>query len=105
MGLQFKFNCWAKLALCIIDGWDFKKEYTTCGCELKPSISDRTSLLQVAGGTDIIKKTLAQFLPATVSTCLVADLHCYDAFPALAALEDNGCLKLRVVNLYTGTLQ
>ena len=46
------------------------------------------SLLQVAGGTDFIRKTMHAFLPDTVSTFILLDLHCYDCFPALAALED-----------------
>lgn len=44
--------------------------------------------LQVAGGTDFVRKTLGAFVPESVSTCLLADLHCYDGWVALAALED-----------------
>ena len=47
------------------------------------------SLVQEAGGTDFVRKTLASFLPDTVATCVLADLHCYDGFPALSAIEDN----------------
>ena len=42
---------------------------------------------QVAGGCDFVRKTLAAFVPDTVSTVLLVDLHAYDAWPALAALE------------------
>jgi hypothetical protein len=42
---------------------------------------------QVAGGSDFLRKTLAAFLPATVSTTVVCDLLGYDAFPAMATLE------------------
>ena len=43
---------------------------------------------KVAGGCDIIRKTLSAFVPESVQTCLMVDLHCYDCWPALAALED-----------------
>lgn len=42
---------------------------------------------KVAGGTSIIHKTLVAFLPPSVTTVLVLDMHAYDGFPALAALE------------------
>lgn len=42
----------------------------------------------MAGGTDFVRKTLGAFVPESVSTCLLADLHCYDGWVALAALED-----------------
>ena len=42
---------------------------------------------QVAGGCDFVRKTLAAFVPDTVGTVLLVDLHAYDAWPALAALE------------------
>ena len=47
-------------------------------------------LCEVAGGTSIIHKTLQAFLPATVGTVLLVDMHGYDGCPALAALEA-GC--------------
>ena len=42
---------------------------------------------EVAGGCDFVRKTLAAFTPETVSTTLMVDLHGYDSYPALAALE------------------
>lgn len=42
---------------------------------------------QVAGGTDIVRATLREFLPASVNTCILLDILAYDGFPALAALE------------------
>ena len=44
--------------------------------------------IQVAGGTDFVRKTLDAFTPPTVSTTVLCDLLGYDAFPALASLED-----------------
>jgi len=41
----------------------------------------------VAGGTDIVKRTLASFIPPSMHTTMILDLLAYDAFPALAALE------------------
>ena len=43
---------------------------------------------KVAGGCDLIRKTMSAFVPDSVQTCLMVDLHCYDCWPALAALED-----------------
>ena len=36
----------------------------------------------------MIHRSLESFMPSTVSTIVLLDLHGYDAFPALAALED-----------------
>ena len=55
---------------------------------------------KVGGGTDIIHKTLSAFLPESVSTCLMVDLHCYDCWPAMAALEDR--LSVLVIGTYSG---
>lgn len=44
--------------------------------------------IEVAAGTDIIKRSMADFLPSTVATTMMIDLLAYDNFPALAALED-----------------
>jgi len=43
--------------------------------------------LEVCGGTSIIHKSLQAFLPQSVATTVVIDMHGYDGFPALAALE------------------
>ena len=43
---------------------------------------------KVAGGTDFVRSTLKAFVPATMHTVMMIDLLTYDAFPALAALED-----------------
>ena len=43
---------------------------------------------KVAGGTDFVRSTLKAFVPATMQTVMMIDLLTYDAFPALAALED-----------------
>ena len=40
-----------------------------------------------AGGTSIIHKSLQAFLPASVATTVLVDIHGYDGFPAIAALE------------------
>ena len=45
-------------------------------------------LLQVAGGTDIVSKTLAAFCPQSMSTKVVIDIVGYDTWPALAVLEE-----------------
>ena len=45
---------------------------------------------KVSGGCDFVRKTMDSFKPATASTCLIVDLHGYDCWPALAALEDCG---------------
>lgn len=45
-------------------------------------------LTEVAGGTDLIKRTLKAFVPESTSTTLLVDLHAYDCWPALASLED-----------------
>lgn len=44
---------------------------------------------KVAAGTDIVKQSLRAFLPPSMSTVMLVDLMSYDAFPALAALEDS----------------
>ena len=44
---------------------------------------------EVAGGTNILHQTMQSFLPASVATCIVIDLHGYDGWPALSALEDS----------------
>lgn len=49
-------------------------------------------LTEVAGGTDLIKRTLKAFVPDSVSTTLLVDLHTYDCWPALASLEDTTAL-------------
>ena len=46
---------------------------------------------EVAGGCDFVRKTLAAFTPETAGTTLMVDLHGYDSFPVLAALE--ACLS------------
>ena len=50
---------------------------------------------KVAAGTDIIKATLNSFCPATMSTRMILDLVTYDAFPALAALEDSNMCSVK----------
>ena len=45
---------------------------------------------EVSGGCDFVRKTMDSFKPATASTCVIVDLHGYDCWPALAALEDFG---------------
>lgn len=45
---------------------------------------------QVAGGTDIVKKTMSAFCIASSQATALIDLHAYDGFPALAALEVTG---------------
>lgn len=44
---------------------------------------------KVAAGTDIVKQSLRAFVPPSMSTVMLVDLMSYDAFPALAALEDS----------------
>lgn len=43
---------------------------------------------KVAGGTDFVRSTLRAFVPASMQTVMMLDLLTYDAFPALATLED-----------------
>lgn len=45
-------------------------------------------VLQVAGGTDIIRKTIAAFSPQNMDTKVVIDAISFDGWPALACLED-----------------
>lgn len=44
-------------------------------------------VLQVAGGTDIIRKTIAAFSPQNMDTKVVIAIS-FDGWPALACLED-----------------
>ena len=44
--------------------------------------------LQVAGGTSIVKESLAMCKPCTVATTMLVDLHCYDGWPGMAVLQD-----------------
>ena len=37
-----------------------------------------------------MQQTLTAFRPTTVMTTVLIDVHSYDAFPALAAMEDAG---------------
>ena len=52
----------------------------------------RMLYFQVAAGTDIVKKTLDAFGVPTVATTVLLDVHGYDAFPSLCALEEGGKL-------------
>ncbi|CAL1150425.1 unnamed protein product [Cladocopium goreaui] len=52
------------------------------------AFTDAQELRQVSGGCDFVRKTMDSFKPATASTCLIVDLHGYDCWPALAALEE-----------------
>ncbi|CAK9101906.1 Uncharacterized protein SCF082_LOCUS47637 [Durusdinium trenchii] len=52
------------------------------------AFTDIQELKQVAAGTSMIHRSLESFMPSTVSTIVLLDLHGYDAFPALAALEE-----------------
>lgn len=47
----------------------------------------RLLAIEVAGGIDIIQKTIAAVNPPSVQTTVVVDLHTYDGWPALACLE------------------
>lgn len=42
---------------------------------------------QVAGGVDIIKKTIQAFCVPSSKVSMLVDMHAYDSFPALCALE------------------
>lgn len=47
-------------------------------------------MIQVGGGCNLVRKTLAAFLPPTAKHTVLLDLHGYDGWPALAALEAQG---------------
>ena len=79
------------------------------GCLVKFSLKCHSCLFQVAGGVDIVKKTLDHFLPPTIKTALLLDLHAYDCWPAMTTLQD--CLgrirfriMLRICNLYLNSV-
>ena len=42
----------------------------------------------MAGGCDFVRATLKTWVPASMQTTMVLDILTYDAFPALAVLED-----------------
>ncbi|CAL1162578.1 unnamed protein product [Cladocopium goreaui] len=74
------------------------------------AFTDTQEMKQVAGGTDIVKRTLASFIPPSMHTTMILDLLAYDAFPALAALEEVASSKRMmcgsvVLNAAPGTLQ
>lgn len=46
-------------------------------------------VLQVAGGTDIVRKTIAAFSPQSMATKVVIDPISFDGWPALGCLEDS----------------
>lgn len=54
---------------------------------------------KVAAGTDIVKASLRAFVPQSMATVMLVDLVSYDAFPALAALEDSLaiCKQLNII--------
>ena len=52
--------------------------------------SSPNTVEQVAGGTDIVKKTMNAFCIPSAKASALIDLHAYDGFPALAALEVTG---------------
>jgi len=54
---------------------------------------------KVAAGTDIVKASLRAFVPQSMATIMLVDLVSYDAFPALAALEDSLaiCKQLNII--------
>lgn len=52
------------------------------------AFTDTQELKQVAAGTDIVKASLRAFVPQSMATIMLVDLVSYDAFPALAALEE-----------------
>ena len=47
-------------------------------------------LVQVAGGTDIVIKSLNAFCPQQMATRMLVDVMAYDGWPAMACLEDYG---------------
>ncbi|CAL1142471.1 unnamed protein product [Cladocopium goreaui] len=47
---------------------------------------------EAAGGTSIIHKSLQAFLPASVATTVLVDIHGYDGFPAIACAEESRVL-------------
>lgn len=50
---------------------------------------------EVAAGEDMVRKSLEAFTPSSVATTLVVDMMTYDAFPALACLQEpRGCREL-----------
>eukprot|EP00435_Cladocopium_sp_Y103_P069260 s569_g33.t1 len=73
----------------------YKPEAATSTPHLGRAFTWAQEMRQVAGGCDIIRKTLSAFVPDSVQTCLMLDLHCYDCWPALAALEE--CAEKRRV--------
>ena len=46
------------------------------------------TLAKVAGGVDFIKRTLSAFSIPTSKQTFLVDLYGYDAYPALACVED-----------------
>lgn len=93
--LHFWGRCLAKAAKSSLphmgraftDVQELKQAWAECGLWmfLTPLLPS-----QVAGGTHIVQQTLNAFRPSTVMTTILVDLHSYDAFPALAAMEDAG---------------
>ena len=53
-------------------------------------------IIKVAGGTSIIKKTLASFKTSARHTVLI-DMFGYDGFPGLACLEECKTLPNRII--------
>ena len=66
----------------------FWKAYLLSTCSILIFITTADlKMIEVAGGTDMVRKTISAFQPEKASTCVLVDLHGYDTWPALAALE------------------
>ena len=48
------------------------------------------AVVQVAGGTDILKKSMASFCIPTSKISMMIDMHAYDGWPAMFCLEELG---------------
>ncbi len=71
------------------DVQELKQAYTSALRSKKwlTTIWFKKSPPEAAGGTSILHQTMRTFLPPTVCTCILVDLHGYDGWAALAALE------------------
>ena len=58
-------------------------------CSLKLILCrNNDTLVKVAGGVDFIKRTLSAFSTPTSKQTFLVDMYGYDAYPALACIED-----------------
>ncbi|CAK9021468.1 Uncharacterized protein SCF082_LOCUS15362 [Durusdinium trenchii] len=77
--------------LCAWIGGDFERPWEPFQVYKRQALVEECScLIWVAGGTDILKKSMASFCIPTSKLSMMIDMHAYDGWPAMFCLEELG---------------